>query len=71
MTISSCVKANDMVDAAERIRPMLDENSLVVSMQNGIREYELQKIVGAGEGCRMHGPGATMHRQGMCRSLPT
>lgn len=59
------VKANDIEDIGRRIIPILHSSSLVVSMQNGICEYDLQRIVGAERvvGCIV-GWGATMQTQG-------
>ncbi len=59
------VKATEMVDAAEDLRPVLKEDSLVVSMQNGICEPELGRIVGHKHivGCIV-GWGATMNKPG-------
>lgn len=58
-------KADGMVEAAREILPILDENSRVVSMQNGICEEMLAHVVGeertigcvVGFGCTMHTPG--------------
>jgi 2-dehydropantoate 2-reductase len=54
-------KAMDMADAAHSCLPILHEHSLVVSMQNGIMEESLSRIVGANRtaGCVV-GFGATM-----------
>jgi len=40
------VRAGDMPEAAEEIKPILREESLVVSMQTGICEHELGRILG-------------------------
>ena len=58
-------KATDMEETAEQILPFIHEKSLVVSMQNGICEYRLAKIVGVERtvGCVV-GWGATMVQQG-------
>ncbi|HKK62682.1 MAG TPA: 2-dehydropantoate 2-reductase [Bacteroidales bacterium] len=55
-------KAGDMPQAAKDIAPMLHEQSLVVSLQNGIVEEELATIVGKARtvGCVV-GWGATLH----------
>lgn len=54
-------KATDMSEAAQELLPFLHDNSLVVSMQNGICEPALAEIVGAKRvvGCVV-GWGATM-----------
>jgi len=59
------VKATDMSEAAEDLRPFLKPDSLVVSMQNGICEPELAKILGADHivGCIV-GWGASMEKPG-------
>jgi len=59
------VKATDLEDSGKRLIPYLHEKSLVVSMQNGICEYDLQRIVGADRvvGCIV-GWGGTMETQG-------
>jgi len=59
------VKATDLEDAGNRIKPFLHGSSLVVSMQNGICEYDLQRIVGANRvvGCIV-GWGGTMKTHG-------
>jgi 2-dehydropantoate 2-reductase len=59
------VKATDLEDVANRILPYLHKSSLVVSMQNGICEFDLQKIVGSERvvGCIV-GWGATMKSPG-------
>lgn len=58
-------KANDLASAARRLLPFLTENSIVVSMQNGICEYALADIVGRERtvGCIV-GWGATVHKPG-------
>ncbi|MFW5645253.1 MAG: ketopantoate reductase family protein [Bacteroidota bacterium] len=58
-------KANDMREAAMHILPFLEEDSMVVSMQNGICEDELACIVGIHRtvGCIV-GWGATMIEPG-------
>jgi 2-dehydropantoate 2-reductase len=58
-------KATDMAGAAKKVLPLLKEDSLVVSMQNGICEDELAAIVGGKRtiGCVV-GWGATMHQPG-------
>jgi 2-dehydropantoate 2-reductase len=55
------VKANDMADAARQALPLLSGKGYMVSMQNGICEYELSTIAGEGKtiGCVV-GWGATM-----------
>ncbi|MCF8223540.1 MAG: ketopantoate reductase family protein [Bacteroidales bacterium] len=59
------VKAPDMIDAAEDVKQLLKDDTLVVSMQNGICEPELSKILGESHvvGCIV-GWGATMNRPG-------
>lgn len=59
------VKANDLAVAARMILPMLNEDSMVVSLQNGICEDELAAIVGKNRtiGC-VTGWGATMIEPG-------
>jgi len=59
------VKATDMVEAAEDLKFILKQDSLVVSMQNGICEPELGKILGNDHviGCIV-GWGATMDKPG-------
>ena len=58
-------KAYDMPDAARRMLPLLREDSLVVSMQNGICTDDLAAAVGIERtvGCVI-GWGATMHSHG-------
>ncbi|MCP5051386.1 MAG: 2-dehydropantoate 2-reductase [bacterium] len=58
-------KANEMASTAEAVIPFLKENSMVVSMQNGICEEELEEIVGPERtiSCIV-GWGATMHQPG-------
>ncbi len=58
-------KALDMPKIARQVLPLLKENSLVVSLQNGICEDELAEIVGRERtvGCVV-GWGATMHKPG-------
>lgn len=58
-------KATDMPEAAKQVLPFLNEDTLVVSMQNGICEDELAAIVGKDRtiGCVV-GWGATLHRPG-------
>ena len=58
-------KATDMMDAAEKLLPFLKENSLVVSMQNGICEESLAEVLDKKRviGCVVAW-GATMHAQG-------
>jgi len=55
-------KGNDMPEAARQILPFIKSDSRVVSMQNGICEDELAKIVGKERtvGC-VAGWGATLH----------
>lgn len=57
------VKATELEDAAHRIKPLVHDDSLIVSMQNGICEYELQRILGTERvvGCIV-GWGATMNK---------
>ena len=64
--IMIATKANDMHDAAMHILPFLKEDSLVISLQNGICEDDLAKIVGKNRtvGCVV-GWGATMHNPGV------
>lgn len=59
------VKATDMIEAAEDLKPYLKKNSLVVSMQNGICEPELGRLLGNDHivGCIV-GWGATMNKPG-------
>ncbi|MGC9344090.1 MAG: ketopantoate reductase family protein [Bacteroidales bacterium] len=59
-------KANDMKEAALHILPFLEKESLVVSLQNGICEDELARIVGIDRtvGCVV-GWGATMVKPGV------
>ncbi len=59
------VKATDMIEAAEDLKPFLKRNSLVISMQNGICEPELGRILGNDHivGCIV-GWGATMNKAG-------
>ncbi|MFO7852853.1 MAG: ketopantoate reductase family protein [Bacteroidota bacterium] len=59
------VKAIDMVEAAEDLKSLLGKNSLVVSLQNGICEPELGRILGNDHivGCIV-GWGATMNKPG-------
>ncbi len=58
-------KATDMMDAARSLLPYLKEDSLVVSLQNGICEDALAKVLGRERtiGCVV-GWGATMHSPG-------
>ena len=58
-------KADGLVESAKRMQPYLDEKSRVVSMQNGICEGMLAKVVGEKRtiGCVV-GFGATMHEPG-------
>lgn len=59
------VKATDMIEAAEDLRPFLKPGSLLVSMQNGICEPELAKMLGNDHvvGCIV-GWGASMEKPG-------
>lgn len=59
------VKANDVKDAAERIKPILYDDSIVVPLQNGIVEFELYSVLGKERvaGCIV-GWGATMRSPG-------
>ena len=58
-------KGYDMVEAAEKLLPFIGDNSRVISMQNGICEDHLAKVVGfertigcvVGWGSTMRGPG--------------
>ena len=58
-------KANDAAEAAEALLPLAKENSVVVSLQNGICEDALAEILGRHRvigcvvawGASMHGPG--------------
>ncbi len=58
-------KAYDLAPAAKQVLPFLNDNSAVVSMQNGICEDILAEIVGQERtiGCIV-GWGATMHQPG-------
>ena len=58
-------KADGLVDSAKRVLPFLDENSRVVSLQNGICEEMLAEVVGVERtiGCAV-GFGATMLEPG-------
>ncbi len=58
-------KAGDMASSAQESLPLLNDGGLVVSMQNGICEYELAKIAGVDKtvGCVV-GWGATMTSPG-------
>ncbi len=58
-------KADALVDTARAILPFIDENSRVVSMQNGICEEMLAEVVGEDRciGCVV-GWGGTMHKPG-------
>jgi 2-dehydropantoate 2-reductase len=58
-------KATDMMDAAKELLPFLHENSLVISLQNGICEEMLAEVLGKNRviGCVV-GWGATMHAPG-------
>ena len=58
-------KATAMLEAARRLQPLLGEESVVVSLQNGICEPALAEILGRGRviGCVV-GWGATMHAPG-------
>ncbi len=59
------VKATDMIEAAEDLKSLLKKNSLVISMQNGICEPELGRVLGNDHivGCIV-GWGATMDKPG-------
>jgi 2-dehydropantoate 2-reductase len=59
-------KADGLVDSARRILPYLNENSRVVSMQNGICEEMLAEVVGVERtiGCVVEF-GATLHDAGV------
>ena len=59
-------KAPDMPEVATQIKPLLSDECLVVSMQNGIVEEELAGIIGRERtvGCVV-GWGATMHSRGV------
>jgi len=59
------IKATDMIEAAEDLKSLLKKNSLVISMQNGICEPELGRILGNNHivGCIV-GWGATMDKPG-------
>ena len=58
-------KATECVDAARELLPFLRDDSILVSLQNGICEQALAEIVGrervmgcvVGWGATMHGPG--------------
>ncbi len=58
-------KATDMIGAAESIKAILSENSLLISLQNGICEDALAAVVGRDRiiGC-VTGWGATMSSKG-------
>ena len=59
------VKGDDCLDAARELLPILEKDSSVVSLQNGICEEALTEVVGperivgcvVGWGATMHGPG--------------
>ncbi len=57
------VKATQMIDAASRLVPRINEKTVVVSLQNGICEQALAEVLGAKRviGC-VTGWGATLHR---------
>jgi len=59
------VKATDIEEVAEDLKPLMKKDSMVVSMQNGICEPELGRILGNNHviGCIV-GWGATMDKQG-------
>ncbi len=59
------LKATDMKEGANDLKPLLNGGSLVVSMQNGICEPELERILGSEHivGCIV-GWGATMDKPG-------
>jgi 2-dehydropantoate 2-reductase len=59
------VKANDMPEVARQALPLMAEGGYIVSMQNGICEYELASLAGKERvvGCVV-GWGATMEAQG-------
>ncbi len=63
--ILHATKATEMTEAAEAVKPLLKENSHVVSLQNGICEDELAKVLGEDRviGC-VTGFGATMTSYG-------
>jgi len=63
--ILHATKATEMVEAAEAVKPLLKENSHVVSLQNGICEDELARVLGIERiiGC-VTGFGATMDSYG-------
>ena len=63
--IMIATKANDLINSANIALPHLNEDSMVVSLQNGICEDDLGKIVGRKRtvGC-VTGWGATMHEYG-------
>jgi 2-dehydropantoate 2-reductase len=56
------VKATDMIEAAKRLVPLINESTLVVSLQNGLCEEALAEIFGKERvlGC-VTGWGATLH----------
>lgn len=58
-------KATDMIAAARELLPFLKDSSVVVSMQNGICEDALARVLGRNRviGCVV-GWGGTMHRPG-------
>lgn len=59
------VKATDIKEAAEDLKPLLKKDSMVLSMQNGICEPELERILGSDHiiACIV-GWGATMDQPG-------
>ncbi len=64
-TVLLATKATDCTDAARAVLPLLSDNGFVVSLQNGICEDVIAKVVGrervigcvVGWGATMHGPG--------------
>lgn len=42
-----CVKAQFTTSALEPFLPLMDENTIVISVQNGLCEYEIAKLIGA------------------------
>lgn len=65
-------KATDMMEAAEQLLPYLSEDSMVISMQNGICEEALAEVLGKERtiGCVV-GWGATMHDPGKLEMTST
>jgi 2-dehydropantoate 2-reductase len=66
------IKGNDMAEAARQVLPFIKSDSRIVSMQNGICEEELAKVVGKERtvGCVV-GWGATLHNPGVSEMTST